>query len=126
ESFRSIIFPRKWLKSIDPKTGKEDVVPDPNPLACSAVMAFAGLMDIGFRQHDYFLGRNNARNFLRFYFSLPYDPKANIVHPIHQNWTKEMVNAFLITKEGQTYLPIIPDLNLLLMGKRPSEVDHYQ
>jgi hypothetical protein len=108
--FRSIIFPRKW-KVIDKE--KNRVKPEKHPIACASVGAFGGLFDVKFRQHDFFLGRDNARNFLRYYFSMPYDPDQQIVHPIHKDWSAEMVAKFKIEKDGKTFLPIIPDLYLL-------------
>lgn len=105
--YRSIIFPRKWnVVGGRPK-------PDKYPLACASVGAFGGFFDISFRQHDYFLGRNNARNFFRYFFSMPFDPEQGIVHPIHRAWTQPMIDAFVIIKDGNKFLPIIPDLNLL-------------
>lgn len=145
-SFRSIIFPRKWIP-IGPKPGATGITdddeaipdavgtastpsfgnhrPDPNPIACSSAMAFAGLLDIKFREHDFFLGRNNARNFFRYFFSFPYDADPVNRHPIHRYWTEEMVNKFIIEKKVkkkvdgewketfEKFLPIIPDLNFL-------------
>ncbi len=106
--FRSIIFPRKW-KSV----GVGKVKPETNPLDCGSLGGFSGLFDINFRVHDFFLGRNNARNFFRYWFSMPYDKDSGIVHPIHQGWTVNMVSEFKIEKDGKCYLPIIPDLYLL-------------
>lgn len=112
--FRSIIFPRKWKTDKNKKpTGQ------PGTIACAAAMAFGGFLDICFRQHDFFLGRNNARNFFRYYFSFPYykdekDASKDDIHPIHRNWTHEMIEAFKIVKNGTVFLPIIPDLNILI------------
>jgi hypothetical protein len=113
-SFRSIVFPRKWKTDANKKpTGQ------PGTITCAAAMGFGGFLDIKFRQHDFFLGRNNARTFFRYYFSFPYyrdesDPSKNDIHPIHRNWTNEMVEAFKIEKDGAVYLPIIPDMNILI------------
>lgn len=112
--YRSIIFPRKW-KVVDGRPR-----PEANPLACASVGAFGGFFDINFRQHDYFLGRNNARNFFRYFFSMPFDPENNIIHPIHRDWTQDMIDAFVVTKDGKKFLPIIPDLNLLNEGPKGS------
>ncbi|MGN6437637.1 MAG: hypothetical protein ACTHMM_13945 [Agriterribacter sp.] len=131
ENFRGIIFPRKWKKldavdndspgasnadAVTPAAQKERVRPVNHPLCSSAALAFGGLLDIKFRQHDYFLGRDNARNFFRFFFSLPYDKEAGIVHPIHRQWSDEMKELFLIEKGGKYFLPIVPDLNLIKEG----------
>lgn len=91
------------------------------PIASAALEAFGGFIDIRFRHHDFYLGRNNARNFLRAFFSLPYDtenPANN--HPIHQGWTQAMIDRFIVTIDGKNYLPIIPDMNLLLEDKKPT------
>ena len=80
-------------------------------------------MDVNFRAHDFFLGRNNARNFVRYFFSLPFDENNPVNnHPIHRNWTKESIERYKIKKgkrdpetgKRPIYLPIIPDLNIVL------------
>lgn len=115
---RGVIFPVKWRA----KGSKLDY-----PIACESLAAFGGFLDIKFRHHDFFLGRDNARNFFRFYFTFEYDREKNIVHPIHKHWTDEMVSTFKVTRNGKTYLPIIPDLNLLLdqQQSRTSNPYHY-
>lgn len=127
-NFRSIIFPRKWVSKVDEETKREYVTPDKNPIACGAAMAFAGLLDIGFRQHDFFLGRNNARNFFRYFFSFPYNEEKNVMHPIHRTWTKEMREAFAFTKSksSQQYLPIIPDIQIMLEPKPRDAKQRYE
>lgn len=160
-SFRSIIFPRKWkkrgagdndrdeddddsVKETEGVQGSADpfgnVRPDPNPIACSAAMAFAGLLDIKFREHDFFLGRNNARNFIRFFFSFSFEQEPAKRHPIHRDWTPAMISKFMIRKKVykiidgkkvetiENFLPIIPDINFLLektndIGDRRFEFD---
>lgn len=108
--FRGEIFPRRSIS--------ETVVED-NPIASGTAYAFSGFLDINFRHYDFFLGRDNAKNFFRYYFSFEYkkdesNPAANIIHPIHRNWTEEMIEMFKQTNiDGKTYLPIIPDMNLL-------------
>ncbi|WKV11529.1 hypothetical protein [Marivirga harenae] len=83
------------------------------PLCSASLGAFGGFLDIKFRHHDFYLGRNNARNFLRAFLSVPYE-KGKKVHPIHRGWTKKMIDRFLITIDNKTYLPIIPDINMIL------------
>lgn len=89
--------------------------------------AFGGFLDINFRHYDFFLGRDNAKNFFRNYFSFEYkkdkdDPSANIIHPIHESWTDEMIETFKQTgDDGKIYLPIIPDMNLLKERKTGNE-----
>ena len=116
--YRSEIYPRRSIS----ETEVED-----HPIACGTVSAFGGFLDINFRHHDFFLGRDNARNFFRYYFSFEYkkdkdNPSATIIHPIHQSWTDEMIEAFQQTgADGKTYLPIIPDMNLLKERKTGTE-----
>lgn len=109
--FKSIVFPRKWKTNTENK-----IIGPPDTVTCASAMAFGGFLDKSFRQHDFFLGRNNARNFLRYFFSFPYDKLNNDIHPIHQTWTDSMIDAFKFEKvknSGKFYLPIIPDLYLL-------------
>jgi hypothetical protein len=93
------------------------------PIACGSLEAFGGFLDIDFRVHDFFLGRNNARTYLRSYLSAPYDPANGIVHPLHQNyWTEDMRKRFLIQfPDGSKYLPLIPDMNMLIDNKTSKE-----
>lgn len=97
---------------------------DPNgnrlkyPIASASLDAFGGFLDIRFRHHDFYLGRNNSRNFLRTFFSFPYSEEH--CHPIHKDWTPAMVDRFKVELDGQVYLPIIPDMNLLLEDKKPT------
>jgi hypothetical protein len=102
---RGVIFPVKWKARNDKQK---------YPIACESVAAFGGFLDINFRHHDFFLGRNNARNFFRFYFTFEYNKEQNIIHPIHKNWTDDMIKIFKVERGGKTYLPIIPDLNLII------------
>lgn len=109
--FRGSIFPRKY----------ENDKPISKPLASGSLKAFGGLLNINFRHHDFYLGRNNARNFVRAFFSMPYFGLGNEKnHPIHQSWSPEMVKQFLVTLNGKDYLPVIPDMNLLLDGTHPT------
>ncbi|HYG15745.1 MAG TPA: hypothetical protein VEC12_08335, partial [Bacteroidia bacterium] len=102
--FLGMIYPVRWL-------AKD--MPDPYPITSASVGAFGGLLDINFRHYDFFLGRNNARNFFRYFFTMPYDPGNNIVHPVHKDWTPEMVEVFKVeNKAGKVFLPIIPDMSL--------------
>ncbi|PIF43875.1 hypothetical protein CLU96_0795 [Chryseobacterium sp. 52] len=99
--FTGEVFPVRYQKNS---------VKEKNHIACSSVYAFGGFLDISFRHHDFFLGRDNARNFFNGYFSMEYDP-AN-PHQIHKSWTQEMVDKFKVKDRvtGKYFLPIIPDL----------------
>nr|WP_299340114.1 hypothetical protein [Allomuricauda sp.] len=101
--FRLLIFPVKWEQM-----GK---LSDHPPISCAALGGFGGFLDIEFRKHDFFLGRNNARNFLRAFFMLEYN--KNELHPLFENLSKESINTFR-RKVGDTiYFPIIPDINFI-------------
>jgi hypothetical protein len=116
--YRSEIYPTKSISETEVEG---------HPIACGTVSAFGGFLDINFRHHDFFLGRNNAENFFRYYFSFEYkkdnaNPSASVIHPIHQSWTDEMIAAFKQTgPDGKTYLPVIPDMNLLKERKTGNE-----
>lgn len=99
--FRGEIFPVRY---------NDKNQPEEHHIACSSAFAFGGFLDIKFRHHDFFLGRDNARNFFKVYFSFEYDPENNNIHPIHKNWTPEMVNAFKFIRDKKIFLPIIPNL----------------
>jgi len=119
---RGVIFPRK-------KIG--DSKPEKWPIASESFNAFGGFLDKKFRHHDYFLGRNNARNFFQYFFSLEYDPANERVHPIHAGWTPEMIKILKVESprgSGRYYLPIVPDMNLVLMSQQPGGIpdDHYK
>ncbi|MBR9860954.1 hypothetical protein GYB22_09440 [bacterium] len=108
--YRGQIYPRKY-----------DVLNDGRPLdypiATGHLSGFSGFLDISYRHHDFYLGRNNARNFVRAFLSLPYDETKGEqgIHPIHRNWTDQQRKRFKITfNNGKSYLPIIPDMNMLL------------
>jgi hypothetical protein len=57
---------------------------------------------------------------------MPYDKTAGIVHPIHRNWTDAMVEKFKIEKEGKVFLPIVPDLYLLMENDSVRKERRYQ
>lgn len=110
---RGEIYPVRY--NLEKKSNKPDK--EVNAIACSSVYAFGGFLDINFRHHDFFLGRDNARNFFKVYFSFEYNPKENKVHPIHKNWSPEMIKIFQfkredsVTGERKVFLPIIPNMH---------------
>lgn len=109
EAYRGVIFPVKHK----PVKGEGRYK---YPIACGSIGAFGGFLDITFRHHDFYLGRNNARNFIRAFLSMPYDPDNSIIHPIHRGWSDKMKKRFLITYKDKHYLPVIPDMNMLIDG----------
>lgn len=52
-------------------TAKEESVQGDKAIACGALNGFSGFLNKEFRVHDYFLGRYNAKIFLRDYFTVP-------------------------------------------------------
>lgn len=99
-----------WPKRYDQKLNNLS-----NPIACGALGGFSGFFDRSFREHDFFLGRENCRRFLRFFFIREY-PLGSVTthhdwHPVHQTWTLAMVNAFKqeLPRKGVIRLPLIPD-----------------
>lgn len=120
--YRGEIFPSRH--TYNPESKKYEL--QKQPIACGSVMAFGGFLDITFRQHDFFLGRNNARNFFNVYFSFEYDPANNMVHPIHRSWTEEMVEQLSFERDGKTFLPIIPDMYVLKEKLQNSKKNPYE
>jgi hypothetical protein len=117
KGYRGVVFPKKYIV-------KDNTIIDEyeHPIATGMMGGFSGFIDIKFRHHDFYLGRDNARNFIRAFLSLPYNDGTNgskiDIHPIHQSWTEEQRKKFKITLkingEEKDYLPIIPDMNMLL------------
>ncbi|WP_339790426.1 hypothetical protein [uncultured Imperialibacter sp.] len=105
---RGVIFPKRYYTDENGKKTTEEEY----PIASASFNAFGGFLDVNFRVHDFFLGRNNARNFFRYWFSKPYTEGNK--HPIHEGWTKESVKKYEVTIGGVKHLPIIPDLNIVL------------
>ncbi|MEO9513253.1 MAG: patatin-like phospholipase family protein [Flavobacteriaceae bacterium] len=102
--FKVMSFPRKYELGNLKNAIK-------HPLATGGIGGFGGFLDIEFRKHDFFLGRKNAKNFLRGIFFLEYNSndKNNLFYGISQ----EMIDKFGKTVDGLTYMPIIPDVNIL-------------
>ncbi|WP_350289588.1 hypothetical protein [uncultured Croceitalea sp.] len=119
--FKSIIYPVKRYKKADGNYGPKDKY----PLTSASFGAFGGFLDVEFRLHDFFLGRNNMRNFVQYFGSFLYDPDNNNIHPMHKDWTPEMVKKFKITKgedkDQRIFLPIIPDMNMLIEDYKSGE-----
>ncbi|MBK6264364.1 hypothetical protein JKA74_04890 [Marivirga sp. S37H4] len=120
KAYMGTVFPVKHKE----KNG-ESVGTYKYPLCSASLGAFGGFLDIRLRHHDFYLGRNNARNFLRAFLSVPYE-EGKVVHPIHRDWTPKMIERFLITINGKNYLPVVPDINLILDDKKSdSEIYNY-
>ncbi len=117
--FRLLVFPVKW------DTSKRQLVDHP-PLACSALGGFGGFLDIEFRKHDFFLGRDNARNFLRAYFMLEYNEESP--HPLFKDLTEEAKKIFIKNIDGKDEVkkcfPVIPDI-LYIQAKKDAKANPY-
>ncbi|MBK8487330.1 MAG: patatin-like phospholipase family protein [Bacteroidetes bacterium] len=117
---RGMIFPKKNMYQSDANGNYTDKIDEVEfPIACASFGAFGGFLDFEFRKHDYFLGRHNCMNFLRYFFSITYNPDDLLPgmeskrHPIHKNWTQEMITTFGIDKGYKFILPIIPDMDVI-------------
>lgn len=88
------------------------------PLATGAVGGFGGFLDVKFRQHDFFLGRKNAKNFLRGFLFLEYDSKdtKSLFHGV----SAEAVARFKKEDNGKIYMPVIPDVSKLEPNDEPN------
>lgn len=111
-----------WPRKLKPG-GRAEV--DYPPLATGGIGGFGGFMDIEFRKHDFFLGRDNARNFLRGILFMEYDKDNpnNLFHGV----TDEAIKDFhkkVKQKDGSSkiYMPLIPDISKLTGNTNPS---HY-
>ncbi|WP_299123048.1 patatin-like phospholipase family protein [uncultured Winogradskyella sp.] len=121
--FKLISFPRKL------KPGAQALRDHP-PLATGGVGGFGGFLDIKFRQHDFFLGRDNARNFLRGFLFLEYDKEDpnNLFHGTSDEALKTFQRK-IEQDDGseKIYMPIIPDISKINGDTNPSkyEVDDF-
>ncbi|WP_299555991.1 patatin-like phospholipase family protein [Seonamhaeicola sp.] len=102
--FKLMAFPRKL------QLGTLQEVEHP-PLATGAIGGFGGFLDIEFRKHDFFLGRKNARNFLRGIMLMEYDKDDpdNLFYGV----SDEAVKKFKRVVGGKVFMPIIPDVSKL-------------
>ncbi len=107
--FKLMAFPRKL------KPGAREEMDHP-PLATGGIGGFGGFIDIEFRKHDFFLGRDNARNFLRGVMFMEYDKKNpnNLFHGVSDEAVKKFERK--IKQDDGTkkiFMPIIPDVSKL-------------
>ena len=117
--FKLISFPRKL------KPGAQEVREHP-PLATGGVGGFGGFIDIEFRKHDFFLGRDNARNFLRGFLFLEcdQDDPNNLFYKVHDDALKSFQRK-IEQADGieKIYMPIIPDVSILTGNTNPSKYE---
>ncbi|WP_299104360.1 hypothetical protein [uncultured Tenacibaculum sp.] len=112
DEFKMLVYPSKRKPKRGGRPGES--IPRAHPPIASAVLGgFGGFLDKKFRDHDYFLGRDNARNFLQGIFMLEYDP--NNLHPLFENLSDEALEAFKRVPriernpDRRVLFPIIPD-----------------
>jgi hypothetical protein len=107
---KNMIFPSRRIFNSEAKKWEEQA----NPIACGALDGFSGLFCRDFRVHDFFLGRQNCRNFLRSYFTIAYKTgPGEENHKIFKDWTPQMRETYKVQWREQEnkdviYLPIIP------------------
>lgn len=103
--------------------------PPETALAGAALGGFAGYFEQAFREHDFLLGRANARAALATELSLPADD------PLFAGWTPAERSAYGLRADGAR-LPVIPLVGALRSGQatpgdpppwpaRPVDVDVY-
>jgi hypothetical protein len=115
------IFPTQRIR------GRKNIC-DEKVLATSSMHAFGGVLSKDFREHDYQLGMENARNFLRYKFFFPVDKNVEDDEDLNfdnlrEIWSKypEAKKSFMkprkVIKNGVevtiNVLPIIPDVDIL-------------
>jgi hypothetical protein len=90
-------------------------------IACGTLGGFGGFLDKSFREHDFFLGRNNCKSFLQSHFKFDADDNNDPESPFYNSYSAAAKKLFLIqnTNSGveensKEWLPIIPDVNILL------------
>ncbi|MBU2921044.1 patatin-like phospholipase family protein [Winogradskyella psychrotolerans] len=117
--FKLMSFPRKL------KPGKMEIREHP-PLATGALEGFGGFLDIKFRQHDFFLGRDNARNFLRGILFLECDKNNpnNLFYGVSDTAIEEFRKK-VKQKDGseKIYMPIIPDVSKIKGDTNPTSYE---
>jgi hypothetical protein len=117
--FKLMSFPRKL------KPGAKEVREHP-PLATGGVGGFGGFLDIEFRKHDFFLGRDNARNFLRGILFLECDKEDsnNLFYGVSDKAIKNFQRK-IKQKDGseRIFMPIIPDVGKLSGDTNPSKYE---
>jgi len=92
---------------------------DRYPIACGSLGGFGGFFSRKFRAHDFELGRRNCQRFLRKHLSVPLEKAKEM--DIFQEWVNKeqdpRFRRFQIEKDGQLFLPIVPDMGIELMSR---------
>jgi hypothetical protein len=91
---------------------KDGVIEKEKPLASGFFEGFGGFLSHDFRRHDYYLGRRNCQQFLKYYFSVPVKDIRN-----NEVFKDTIVDSFIVVtpsdkkltkKEEDERYPIIP------------------
>lgn len=114
---RFLIVPKRKLPS---SNGDGDIsAMGSDAIACGAISGFSGFFNRQYRVHDYLLGRRNCQRFLQTRFLVP----AETTNPIFVNGYKDKDGFKKFTRviNGQSYLPVIPDINPDTLGVNTKE-----
>ncbi|MFK7833759.1 MAG: patatin-like phospholipase family protein [Winogradskyella sp.] len=117
--FKLMAFPRKL------KPGARALRDHP-PLATGGIGGFGGFLDIEFRKHDFFLGRDNARNFLRGFLFLECDREDpnNLFYGVSDSAIEDFQRKIEQADGSEKiYMPIIPDVSKLTGDTNPSKYE---
>jgi len=114
---RGMIFPSRYVIHQDASRGERMIpLPKGSHIACGPIGGFAGFLHRKFRVHDFLLGQLNARMFLRYFCTLPCNPKEPDTWPsIFRDWTPYMVMRYMSPTSMPSiyHLPVIPELDLI-------------
>ena len=102
-----LIAPRRY------DLGDKAVAEGSKAIACGTLGGFGGFLDKSFREHDFFLGRNNCKSFLQSHFKFRATEVTDKDSPFCDSYSEEAKKLFLIERNGEKWLPILPDVNIL-------------
>lgn len=98
-----------------------------NDLASAPFSGFAGFIDKSFRQHDYYLGRQNCQAFLRYYFGVPESDvlKRLTEYPHIEAFDRFYYNESQFEPSSRKLYPIIPDMRVLKASTNQVDVANF-
>lgn len=100
----------------------ENRQPKTNALACGVFDGFSGFLAREYRQHDFYLGRRNAQQFLRKYFTVPLeDAKRNPILADFANSGAQLEDFFHTESATARHVPVIP-----LVGRAAEDCYKYE
>jgi hypothetical protein len=102
--------------------GEKEIADGSKAIACGTLGGFGGFLDIRFREHDFFLGRNNCKSFLKNHFKFKVD-KLDKDSPFYNSYSEESKKVFLIKNKEAEWLPIIPDVNILYNNENDQTIN---